>query len=59
MTLSSRASHGEGAVRAAQEIRRIDDAATLAGQYGLVVAAGHGLTRRNVGALAKFRNHRI
>ena len=52
LTLSSRASHGEGAVRAAQEIQRIDEAATLAAQYGLVVAAGHGLTRRNVGALA-------
>jgi pyridoxine 5-phosphate synthase len=52
LTLSARAAHGEGAVRAAQEIRRIDDAASLANQYGLVVAAGHGLTRRNVGALA-------
>ena len=52
LTLSARASHGEGAVRAAQEIRRIDEAATLAGQYGLVAAAGHGLTVRNVGALA-------
>ncbi len=52
LTLSARSSHGEGAVRAAQEIRRIDDAATLAAQYGLVVAAGHGLTCRNVGALA-------
>jgi pyridoxine 5-phosphate synthase len=54
LTLSSRASHAEGAVRAAQEIRRIDDAATLAGQYGLVVAAGHGLTIRNIGSLAKI-----
>ena len=52
LTLSSRSSHGEGAVRAAQEIRRLDEAATLAAQYGLVVAAGHGLTYRNVGALA-------
>ncbi len=52
MTLSSRASHGEGAARAAKEIRRLDGAATLAAQYGLVVAAGHGLTYRNVGALA-------
>ncbi len=52
LTLSSRASYGEGAARAAKEIRRIDNAATLAAQYGLVVAAGHGLTYRNVGALA-------
>jgi len=52
LTLSAHAAHGEGAVRAAQEIRRIDDAAKLAAQYGLVVAAGHGLTRRNVSALA-------
>ncbi len=52
LTLSARASHGEGAIRAAREIQRIDEAATLAAQYGLVVAAGHGLTCRNVGALA-------
>jgi len=52
LTLSSRAAHGEGAMRAAQEVKRIDDAATLAAQFGLVVAAGHGLTVRNVGALA-------
>jgi len=52
LTLSARASHGEGAIRAAQEIKRIDDAATLAAQFGLKVAAGHGLTFRNVGALA-------
>lgn len=52
LTLSSRASHGEGAARAAQEIRRIDEAAALAAQYGLVVAAGHGLTLRNIRALA-------
>lgn len=52
LTLSSRAAHGEGAMRAAQEIKRIDDAAALAAQFGLVVAAGHGLTVRNVSALA-------
>lgn len=52
LTLSSRAAHGEGALRAAQEIKRIDDAATLAAQFGLVVAAGHGLTARNVRELA-------
>lgn len=52
LTLSSRAAHGEGAMRAAHEIKRIDEAAALAAQFGLVVAAGHGLTVRNVKALA-------
>jgi pyridoxine 5-phosphate synthase len=54
LTLSARASHGEGALRAAQEIKRIDDAATFASQFGMVVAAGHGLTRRNIGALCQI-----
>lgn len=52
LTLGSRASHSEGAARAAQEIQRIEEAAMLAAQYGLIVAAGHGLTQRNVGSLA-------
>jgi pyridoxine 5-phosphate synthase len=52
LTLGSRASHGEGAMRAAQEIKRIDNAAAYAGELGLKVAAGHGLTYRNVGELA-------
>lgn len=51
-TLGARAFHTEGALRAAQELRRLREAATLASQYGLKVAAGHGLTRRNVGAVA-------
>jgi pyridoxine 5-phosphate synthase len=51
-TLNSRAMHGEGALRAGQELRRLREAATLAGQYGLHVAAGHGLTYRNVGGVA-------
>ncbi len=51
-TLGARASHIEGAMRAAQELRRLREAATLAKQYGLHVAAGHGLTYRNVGAVA-------
>jgi len=51
-TLSGRALHGEGALRAGQELRRLREAATLAAQYGLLVAAGHGLTYRNVGAVA-------
>lgn len=50
-TLSGRALHGEGALRAGQELRRLREAATLASQYGLHVAAGHGLTYRNVGAV--------
>lgn len=52
LTLSSRAAHGEGAKRAAKEIERIRDAAQHAGRLGLIIAAGHGLTYRNVGALA-------
>ncbi len=51
-TLGARANHTEGAMRAAQELRRLREAATLARQYGLHVAAGHGLTYRNVGAVA-------
>ena len=51
-TLGARAAHSEGAMRAAHELRRLREAATLATQYGLRVAAGHGLTYRNVGAVA-------
>jgi pyridoxine 5-phosphate synthase len=35
-----------------QELRRLREAAALATQYGLLVAAGHGLTYRNVSAVA-------
>jgi len=52
LTLSSRAAHGEGAQKAASEIVRIAQAAVHATSLGLMVAAGHGLTYRNVGALA-------
>ena len=52
MTLSSRAAHGEGAQKAASEISRIAQAAAHAKKNGLIVAAGHGLTYRNIGALA-------
>ncbi len=52
MTLSSRAAHGEGAQKAASEISRIAQAAARAKELGLIVAAGHGLTYRNIGALA-------
>ena len=51
-TLGSKAAHGEGAMKAARAIKRIHDAAVHAGGMGLKVAAGHGLTYRNVGALA-------
>ncbi len=51
-TLGARAAHADSARRAAQELRRLREAATLATQYGLRVAAGHGLTYRNVGAVA-------
>jgi pyridoxine 5-phosphate synthase len=51
-TLGARGIHGEGAALAAQELHRLKEAAELAMQFGLNVAAGHGLTYRNVGAVA-------
>jgi pyridoxine 5-phosphate synthase len=53
-TLGSSGIHGEGAVRANQELRRLREGAGLAAQFGLHVAAGHGLTVRNVGAVAQI-----
>ncbi|HVG37901.1 MAG TPA: pyridoxine 5'-phosphate synthase [Pyrinomonadaceae bacterium] len=44
--------HQDGRLRASIELRRLREAATLATQYGLRVAAGHGLTYRNVGDVA-------
>lgn len=41
-------------MRAAAEIRRLREAATLGSQYGLRIAAGHGLTYRNVSAVASI-----
>ena len=52
LTLSARASHGDGAQKAAAEIERIRKAAVHAKSIGLIVAAGHGLTTRNVRPLA-------
>jgi pyridoxine 5-phosphate synthase len=52
LTLSARAAHGAGAKKASAEIARIRLAAERAEKLGLIVAAGHGLTYRNVGALA-------
>ncbi len=51
-TLGARAVHSEGRARAAAELQRLREAALLAAQYGLHVAAGHGLTYRNVGEVA-------
>jgi pyridoxine 5-phosphate synthase len=53
-TIGARAAHNEGAMRAAHELRRLREAATLAMQYGLRVAAGHGLTYRNVSAVSRI-----
>jgi len=52
LTLSSRAAHGTGAEKAKVEVGRIKQAAEHAKSLGLIVAAGHGLTYRNIGALA-------
>jgi pyridoxine 5-phosphate synthase len=53
-TLGAAGIHGEGAARANRELRRLREGARLAAQYGLHVAAGHGLTTRNVGAVARI-----
>lgn len=52
LTLSSRAAHGEGEEKAEREIERIKRASQKAKELGLIVAAGHGLTYRNIGSLA-------
>ena len=54
-TLGARGIHGEGAAHAAHELRRLREGAELATQFGLNVAAGHGLTYRNVGAVAEIK----
>ena len=46
---------GEGRERAEVELRRLRESVALAAQYGLSVAAGHGLTYRNVGAVAAIQ----
>jgi pyridoxine 5-phosphate synthase len=51
-TLGAKAVHSEGRVRAVAELQHLREAAVLAAQYGLHVAAGHGLTYRNVAAVA-------
>ena len=51
-TLGARAIHSEGRARAVAELRRLAESAALAAQYGLHVAAGHGLTYRNIREVA-------
>jgi pyridoxine 5-phosphate synthase len=53
-TLGARGIHGEGAAHAARELQRLREGAELALKLGLNVAAGHGLTYRNVGAVARI-----
>ncbi len=52
LTLSARAAHGEGRRRALEQVERIRSSAVLAVSMDMIVAAGHGLTYRNVGPLA-------
>jgi len=52
LTLSSRASHGEGQQKAAAEVERIHKMAVHAKSIGLIVAAGHGLTLQNIRPLS-------
>jgi pyridoxine 5-phosphate synthase len=54
-TLGARALHADVEERVSQELRRLREASALASQNGLKVAAGHGLTYRNVGAVASVR----
>ena len=52
LTLGARAAHSAGRLKAAAEIERLHNAAIHAQNRGLIVAAGHGLTTRNIGPLA-------
>jgi pyridoxine 5-phosphate synthase len=52
LTQKSGAESGENLLRLAHELKRLREAAIHAGQLGLRVAAGHGLTYRNIGAVA-------
>ncbi len=53
-TLGARAVRDEGRAHAAEELERLRAAAALAARSGLHVAAGHGLTYRNVAAVASI-----
>lgn len=52
LTLGSLASHSAGLQKADQELKRLGDAAAYAKSLGLAVAAGHGLTYRNIAGVA-------
>jgi pyridoxine 5-phosphate synthase len=52
LTLGGRASHSAGLQKADQELKRLGEAAAHAKSLGLAVAAGHGLTYRNIGGVA-------
>ncbi len=52
LTIGAKSSHGAGLQKAAEAIEQIFNAARKAENLGLIVAAGHGLTYRNVHALA-------
>jgi pyridoxine 5-phosphate synthase len=52
LTLGGRASHSEGLRKAEQELKRLGEAAAHAKSLGLAVAAGHGLTYRNIGGVS-------
>jgi pyridoxine 5-phosphate synthase len=52
LTLMTNSVHGEGLMKIKTEIRRLRDSARRAVDLGLIVAAGHGLTYRNVAAIA-------
>lgn len=52
LTTGREAARGDNVRRADEELARLRRAATLAAQYGLRVAAGHGLTYRNVARVA-------
>ncbi|MCS6874124.1 MAG: pyridoxine 5'-phosphate synthase [Pyrinomonadaceae bacterium] len=54
-TLPGKSVHGEGLMKARSELRRLAEAARHATNLGLIVAAGHGLTYRNVGAIASIK----
>lgn len=54
MTLRPNVAGTETYARIAHEIRRLQESAMYAIQFGIKVAAGHGLTYRNVGAIAEI-----
>lgn len=52
LTVGACAAHSEGRKKAAAEVERLRSAAIHAQNKGLIVAAGHGLTTRNIAPLA-------